>query len=126
MAASTPTAAHNHSGKRFLGAIDMLPSGSCLWSQPCELLEFVASQSRAALQGRGREARRHYEAWHSPARLDEALVGMSTSREIPVSGYAHAPDLLLQALERVRQSTLAMCFKKWAKRQARRLLTLLS
>lgn len=126
MASGTPTAAHNHSGKRFLGAIDMLPPGSCLWAQPSDLLEFVAMQSRASLQKRGQEARRHYEAYHSPERLEEALAGVSAIQNIPLSGFVHAPDLLSQALERARQTTLTMCMAKWARRKARQLVALLS
>jgi len=121
MSAGIPTATHDHNGSRFLSAMDMLPPGSCVWSQPQELVAFVQAASRSDLQARGRQALAHYERFHTPAAMHAALMGDDQAGELPPSPYAHRPDPLAQALRRSRQVSIAGVVSRWVRRSARRL-----
>lgn len=121
MSAGIPTATHDHNGSRFLSAMDMLPPGSCVWSQPQELVAFVQAASRSDLQARGRQALAHYERYHTPAAMHAALMGDHQTGELPPSPHVHRPDLLAQALRRARQVSIAGLFSRWVRRWARRL-----
>ena len=107
--------------KRDLSAMDMLPPGSCVWSQPQELVAFVQAASRSDLQARGRQALAHYERYHTPAAMHAALMGDHQTGELPPSPHVHRPDLLAQALRRARQVSIAGLFSRWVRRWARRL-----
>jgi hypothetical protein len=126
MAAGIPTAAHNHASKRFLGAIDMLPPGSCVWSRPGELLQFIRNNDRVELKMRGEAARLHYEAWHTPQRLQEALAGDRAPDDVPVSKFTYQADVLLQALERSWQFSFANLLRRRLRRYARKLRSRMS
>lgn len=121
MSAGIPTATHDHNGSRFLSAMDMLPPGSCVWSQPQELVAFVQAATRADLQARGRQALAHYERFHTPAAMHAALMGDDQAGELPPSPYAHRPDPLAQALRRARQVSIAGVASRWVRRWARRM-----
>lgn len=121
MSAGIPTAAHDHNGSRFLSAMDMLPPGSCVWSSPGELMEFVRSIRRADLQELGREALAHYQRFHTPAVLRAALVDGGEAGQLALSLFAHRPDHLAQAVRRTRQVTLAGVVSRWVRRWARRI-----
>lgn len=121
MSAGIPTATHDHNGSRFLSAMDMLPPGSCVWSQPQELVAFVQAASRSDLQARGRQALAHYERYHTPAAMHAALMGDDQTGVRSPSPYAHRPDPLAQALRRARQVSIAGLFSRWVRRWARRL-----
>ncbi len=120
MSAGIPTASHDHSGSRFLSAMDMLPPGSCVWSQPQELLAFVQAVSRSDLQACGRLALAHYERFHTLAAMQAALAGYDLAGELPSSTYEHRPDLLVQSLRRAREVSFAglviRLLRRWARR----------
>lgn len=120
MSAGIPTATHDHNSSRFLSAMDMLPPGSCVWSQPQELVAFVQAASRSDLQARGRQALAHYERFHTPVVMQAALAGNDQAGELPPSPYVHRPDLLAQALRRVRQVSIAGVASRWVRRWVRR------
>lgn len=126
MSAGIPTATHDHNGARFLSAMDMLPPGSCVWSEPQELVAFVQSVSRSDLQARGRLALAHYERFHTPAAMHAALMGEDQAGELPQSPFVHRPDLLAQALRRARQVSIAGLVGRWVRRWARRVRTFLA
>jgi len=121
MSAGIPTATHDHNGSRFLSAMDMLPPGSCVWSQPHELVAFVQAASRSDLQARGRQALLHYERFHTPAAMYAALICDAYRGELPPSPYVHRPDPLAQALRRSRQMSVFGVASRWVRRLARRL-----
>jgi hypothetical protein len=121
MAAGIAVAAHDHSAHAFLGAMDMLPPGSCFWSHPSELLGFIAAQDRPSLQRLGRDARRHYEAYYTPGVMRAALDGDARAQQIPATGFRHHTDPLAQALRRAGEVTVAGVARRWLLRQARRL-----
>ncbi|HYE40288.1 MAG TPA: hypothetical protein VEB23_10170, partial [Ramlibacter sp.] len=121
MAAGVAIAAHDHSQHAFLAAMDMLPPGSCFWSRPEELLAFLASHDRAALQGVGRQARAHYEAYHTPRAMRDALAGDPRAQEVPPTALRHRTDPLAQALRRAGEVTLAGVARRRILREARRL-----
>jgi hypothetical protein len=120
MAAGVPIAAHDHSGKRFLSAMDMLPPGSCFWSQPQELYSFLAANDRDALAARGRQARAHYESYQSAAAMAQAL-GESGLSELPPTAFRHRPDPLAEALRRSAQFSLHGLGRRLLLRTGRRL-----
>jgi len=126
MSAGIPTATHDHNGARFLSAMDMLPQGSYVWSQPQELLAFVQAVSRSDLQALGRLALAHYERFHTPAAMHAALMGEDQAGELPQSPFVHRPDLLAQALRRARQVSIAGLVGRWVRRWARRVRTFLA
>lgn len=120
MSAGIPTAAHDHNGSRFLSAMDMLPPGSCVWSQSKELLAFVQSASRSELQARGRQALAHYERFHTPAVMHAVLMGDDQAGELPPSPYSHRADPLAQALRRARQVSIVGLVSRSVRRWVRR------
>ena len=121
MAAGVPVAAHDHCAHVFLSAMDMLPAGSCFWSRPGQLLDFIAAHDRGALQELGREARLHYEKFHTYAVMHDSLAGDPQAQEIPKTDFKHRPDPLTQALLRARALTMAGVLSRWMLRTARRL-----
>lgn len=121
LAAGVPVAAHDHCAHVFLSAMDMLPPGSCFWSRPEQLLEFIAAHDRDALQELGGQARRHYETFHTFAVMRDSLAGDLRAQEIPRTAFQHRPDPLTQALLRTRELTLAGVLSRWILRTARRL-----
>lgn len=112
MAAGVAIAGHDHSGKRFLGAVDMLPPGSCVWSTPDQLLDFLGENARVALRERGGEARLHYERYHSPASLAKALEFGVDPSGFPPKPRPGASDELDMALSRSAQFTFLGIFKR--------------
>lgn len=112
MAAGVAIAGHDHSGKRFLGAVDMLPPGSCVWSTPDQLLHFLSENDRAALQERGGQARRHYEKYHSPESLAKALQFGVAPSEFPPRPRPAVSDALDAALMRSAQLTFSGILKR--------------
>jgi hypothetical protein len=121
MAAGIPVAAHDHSASEFLAAKDMLPPGSCFWSRPAQLLEFIAAHDRAALQRLGQRARSHYEAYHTPQVMRDALAGDARAQQVPASAFRHRPDPLAQALSRAQAFSLGGLARRRLLRWARRL-----
>jgi hypothetical protein len=126
MAAGVPIAAHDHSGKRFLGALDMLPAGSFVWSHPQELLSFAASTDRAVLRRMGEQAREHHRRYHAPEAMRAALQPGAPPAEVPPALFAHRPDPLAQALRRTREFALPGLLRRWILRTARRLRSAVS
>ncbi len=120
MSAGIPTAGHDHNGSRFLSAMDMLPPGSFVWSQPEELVAFVQGVRRGDLQARGSKALAHYERFHTPAAMRAALEGYDLSGELSSPPYVHRPDLLAQGLRRAREVSLAGLVTRLIRRWARR------
>lgn len=112
MAAGVPIAGHDHRSKRFLGAVDMLPPGSCIWTTPDQLLDFVMQNGRENLRERGRMARQHYEKYHSPESLAQALRFGVDSTGFPPRPLAPALDELTAALSRAAQFTFLGIFKR--------------
>jgi hypothetical protein len=121
MAAGVAVAAHDHSQHVFLAAMDMLPPGSCFWSQPEELLHFIASRDRGSLRELGRQARLHYEAHHTPTVMRDALAGDPRAQQVPATEFRHRTDPLAQALRRAGEFTLKGLTHRWLLRNARRL-----
>lgn len=112
MAAGVAIAGHDHSGKRFLGAVDMLPPGSCIWSTPDQLLAFLSENDLVSLYRRGCQARQHYEKYHSPDSLAKALqFGVDPSGFPPKPGSV-VFDELDAALMRSAQFTFLGIFKR--------------
>lgn len=125
MAAGVAIAAHDHSQSAFLAALDMLPPGSCAWSRPAELLQFAATHDRAALRGLGRQARMHYEAYHTPGVMREVVRGERVV-EVPSTAFHHRGDPLAQAQSRAAEVSLAGLARRRLLRWARRLRSALS
>lgn len=105
MSAGIPSVTHCHISKPFLAAVDMLPPGSQVWANTQDLLLLLKNLDRSSLAHLGLIARSHYEAFHTPARLLEALAGEVAAQTIPVSGFSYSPDMLALALHRARQFT---------------------
>ncbi len=121
MAAGVAIAAHDHSQHSFLGAMDMLPPGSCFWSRPEELFEFAASHDRATLQAIGQRARDHYIAYHTPEAMRAALAGDPRAQQVPATAFCHRADPLVQALRRSAEVSLIGVLQRKILRNARRL-----
>lgn len=121
IAAGIPVAAHDHSAHAFLSAMDMLPPGSGFWAQPAELLRFIAGNDRSSLRQLGRQARVHYEAYHTPRAMRDALAGDPRAQQVPATAFRHQPDPLAQALRRAGEFSLVGLARRWLLRQARRL-----
>lgn len=126
MAAGLPIAVHDHSGSRFLGALDMAPPESCVWSEPRELLSFLETVDRLELARMGEGSRRHYCAYHTPEAMEAALREGAGPAAVPLSPIPHRGDPLAQAVRRVRQFSLGGLVGRWAYRTARRLRSSLS
>ncbi len=126
MAAGVAIAGHDHSEKRFLGAVDMLPTGSCVWSTPDQLIDFLAENDRAALIQRGRLARMHYEKYHSPESLMHALESGVGESGFPPRPLSKKTDELNAALLRSAQFTFLGVFKRRGLRYFRALKAALS
>ena len=126
MAAGLPVAMHDHSGSRFLGALDMAPPGACVWSDPEQLLGFLERSDRAELRRRGEQSRRHYEAHHTPEAMAAALRPGAAPMAAPVSPVPHRPDPLAQAVRRAKQFSLRGLLVRWLYRKARRVRSTLS
>ena len=120
MAAGLPIAVHDHAGKRFLGALDMAPEGSCVWSAPEDLLSFLGGVDRASLLQMGELSRRHYEAYHSPAVMRSALLPDAPPVDVPTLRFTHRGDSLVAALHRGRQFSVSGLLRRWVFRTARR------
>jgi hypothetical protein len=121
MAAGVAIAGHDHSSHAFLAAKDMLPPGSCFWSRPEQLLEFIASHDRAALQRLGAQARRLYEAYHSTEVMRLALAGDPRAQQVPATGFRHEADPLAQAMARAAAFSMGGLARRRLLRWARRL-----
>lgn len=112
MAAGVAAAGHDHSSKRFLGAVDMLPPGSCIWSEPDQLMDFLSRNDRAMLHRLGRQARQHYEQYHSPEKLMNALRHGVDEHGLPPRPLPLQPDELSAALLRSAQFTFLGVLKR--------------
>lgn len=119
MAAGLPVAVHDHSGKRFLGALDMAPPGSCVWSDPEELFAFLQRTDRTELRRLGELSRRHYDANHTPQAMEAALRAGAAPAPVPLSHFPHRRDPLAEALRRSRHLSLHGVFGRWILRTAR-------
>lgn len=126
MAAGVPIAAHDHSGSGFLGALDMMPAGTFVWSHPQELLAFAASATRPALRRMGELARRHFDDYHTPEAMRAVLQPGADSAPVPPAQFAHRPDPLAQALRRAREFSLSALLGRWVIRTVRRVRSMFS
>ncbi|MNZ91183.1 hypothetical protein D3C78_1101580 [compost metagenome] len=112
MAAGVAIAGHDHASKRFLGAVDMLPPGSCIWSKPDQLMDFLSGNNRASLSRLGRQARQHYEKYHAPDKLLNALNHGVDEDGLPPRPLPLQVDELNTALLRSAQFTFLGVLKR--------------
>ncbi|WP_159913148.1 hypothetical protein [Pantoea sp. 18069] len=112
MAAGVAIAGHDHSGKRFLGAVDMLPVGSCVWSTPDQLMTFLSANDTVTLRQLGCQARLHYEKYHSPESLMKALQFGVNESGFPPQPMPRPSDELDAALLRSAQFTFSGVLKR--------------
>ena len=106
MAAGVAIAGHDHSSKKFLGAVDMLPPGSFVWTRPDQLMDFLSKTDRARLHLLGGKARQHYENYHFPEKLLNALSDGVSECGFPQKPLKSPVDELNAALLRADQFSL--------------------
>lgn len=123
--AGVPVVLHSHCANRMLGGIDMAYEGAFIWRDPEELLAYLRTVDRAALEREGQLARRWYEAYHREEIMQRFLDNSQSDLDVPALREDYRPDALMLALQTSREVTMRGVLNRLLWRYYRRLQALL-